>query len=44
MTFRGNSHDICDREVNNKMKEETLNSNYITHGILHNQNKDVNVE
>jgi hypothetical protein len=44
MTFRGNGHDICDKEANNKMKEEIYNFNYISHGVLHSQNKDTNIE
>jgi len=44
MTFRGNSHDICDREANNKMKEVIYNFNYTSNGVLHNQNKDISNE
>ena len=44
MIFQGNSYDICDKEANNKMEEETYNFNYISRGVLHSQNKDINME
>jgi hypothetical protein len=42
MIFRGQSLK-CNKKANNKTKEDIYNFNYISQGVLHSQNKDINI-